>query len=77
MQLYVTGIAEDHSHNMWVTSSNKMLHLIFSYNFSTDKYNVKYYIYDDKDGLQDCAFNYRSIKCLSSGKIVVGGMLWP
>lgn len=74
MQLYVTGIAEDHSHNMWVTSSNKMLHLIFSYNFSTDKYNVKYYIYDDKDGLQDCAFNYRSIKCLSSGKIVVGGM---
>lgn len=40
----------------------------------TGQISFRCYTYNDKDGLQTCDFNQRSLKRLHTGEIVVGGL---
>ncbi len=73
-RVFITGIVEDDNKNMWVTTANGVVNVIPSIDTKNGDYTFNYYRYDDKDGLQGCEFNQRSIKRLSSGEIAMGGM---
>ena len=69
----VAGVAEDANGDMWVTSARQLVHL----NVIKDKtggYQFVPHVYNDKDGLQNCDFNLRSICRLHNGAILVGGL---
>jgi signal transduction histidine kinase/ligand-binding sensor domain-containing protein/DNA-binding response OmpR family regulator len=74
MRLFIAGIVEDHNKNMWITTSNGVLNVVLSYDTKSDLYAANYYLYNAKDGLQNCEFNLRSLKCLSTGEVAMGGM---
>lgn len=69
----VAGVTEDANGDMWVTSARQLVHL----NVIKDKmggYQFVPHVYNDKDGLQNCDFNLRSICRLHNGAILVGGL---
>ena len=70
----ISGIVEDDHKNIWVTTARGITNIIPAEDSKTGGYTFRNYIYDDKDGLQNCGFNQRSIKKLSSGEIVMGGL---
>lgn len=70
----ISGIAEDSNKNIWVTTSRGATNIVLTMDSKTGRYNFRNYIYDDKDGLQNCEFNPRSIKKISTGEILMGGL---
>lgn len=70
---FIAAITEDHEHNMWVSTSRKVICVTVtsdgkrSYLFDSRAYN-------SEDGLQNCDFNQRSIKTLHNGIIAIGGL---
>lgn len=69
----IAGVAEDNSGDMWVTSARQLIHLNVTKG-DTGEYQFVPHVYNDKDGLQNCDFNLRSIRELNNGAILLGGL---
>lgn len=70
----VTGVVEDHNRNIWAATAKGLTQIVPFYDSHTSSYTFRCQVYDDKDGLQNCEFNHRSLKALSDGQVMVGGM---
>ncbi len=70
----IAGITEDDNKTIWATTAHGVVNIIPTADMVTGKYTYRCHVYDDKDGLQNCEFNQRSIKKLYSGEILMGGM---
>ncbi len=73
-RLLILGITEDDNKSMWVSTGGELINITFSYASETGQPAFRCYAYNDKDGLQSCDFNQRSLKRLHTGEIVVGGL---
>lgn len=73
-KLLILGIAEDENKSIWVSTGGELINVVMSVNRQTQQPVFRCYTYNDKDGLQSCDFNQRSLKCLHTGEIVVGGL---
>lgn len=70
----ISGIVEDDDKNIWVTTAHGITHVIPSIDSKTGHYTYRSHIYAVQDGLQNGEFNQRSIRKLSSGEILMGGV---
>lgn len=70
----ILGIAEDADQNMWVSTGGELVNVLLSWNGETGQPLFRCRAYNDKDGLQNCDFNQRSLKRLHTGEMVVGGL---
>lgn len=70
----ISGIVEDGNENIWVTTARGITNVIPAVDLKTGRYIFHSCVYDDKDGLQNSGFNLHSIKKLSSGEILMGGL---
>ncbi|WP_455666452.1 two-component regulator propeller domain-containing protein [Phocaeicola sp.] len=70
----ISGIVEDGNQHIWVTTANGVTNIIPAIDDKNGRYSFRCYVFDDKDGLQNCEFNVSSIKKLSSGEILMGGL---
>ncbi len=73
-RLFILGITEDDNRSMWVSTGGELINVVPSADDKTGRLSFRCYMYDDKDGLQSCDFNQRSLKRLNTGTIVVGGL---
>lgn len=73
-KLFILGIAEDNNRSMWVSTGGELINVVPSTDAKTGQITFRSYTYNDKDGLQSCDFNQRSLKRLQTGEIVVGGL---
>lgn len=66
------SIAEDNSGHIWVVNEHTASAITIN---ETGKDNYSYFVtaFNSLDGLQERPFNYRSIKLLNNGDIVIGG----
>ena len=71
---FVLGIVEDGSQDIWVTAGGELTNVIPVVESKTGTMTFQCRSYNDKDGLQSCDFNQRSMKRLHNGEILVGGM---
>ena len=71
---FVTGIVEDDSKNMWITTAKGVTNVITTIDDKSGLFIYRCYSYDDKDGLQNCEYNQRSIRKSSTGEILMGGL---
>ena len=69
----ISGITEDHNHDLWISATRRMVHLKVSQK-EEGKYAFDSRVYSNADGLQNSDFNLRSIKTLNNGMVVVGGL---
>ena len=69
----ISGITEDQHHDLWISSTRRMVHLKVS-QAQEGGYAFEPRVYSDADGLQNCDFNLRSIKTLANGMVVAGGL---
>jgi AraC-like DNA-binding protein/DNA-binding NarL/FixJ family response regulator/streptogramin lyase len=70
----ICGIAEDASHNIWLSTSNGVSRVVIQRNHEDDTYNYGLYNYTRNDGLQSEEFNVGSILIRSDGNVVMGGL---
>lgn len=73
-KLFILGITEDDRKSIWVSTGGELINIVMSNEDKTGKLGFRCYTYNDKDGLQSCDFNQRSLKRLHTGEIVVGGL---
>ena len=73
-KLLILGITEDENKSMWVSTGGELINVVLSVDSKTGHPVFRCYTYNDKDGLQSCDFNQRSLKRLYTGEIVVGGL---
>ena len=59
---------------MWVSTGGELINVVLQVDSKTEQPVFHCYAYNDKDGLQSCDFNQRSLKRLHTGEIVVGGL---
>lgn len=69
----ISGVTEDRNHDLWVSSTRRMVHLKVQKD-NEGEYMLESHIYNEKDGLQNCDFNLRTIKTMNNGTIVAGGL---
>ena len=69
----IASIVEDANGDMWITSARQLIHLNEAKKENGD-YRFVPHVYNDKDGLQNCDFNLRSIRLLNNNAILVGGL---
>lgn len=73
-KLFVLGVTEDNNRSMWVSTGGELINVAMSVDDKTGQPAFNCYTYNDKDGLQSCDFNQRSLNRLHTGEIVVGGL---
>lgn len=73
-KLFILGIEEDDRKSIWVSTGGELINIVLSTEEKTGRLAFRSYTYNDKDGLQRCDFNQRSLKRLHTGEIVVGGL---
>lgn len=73
-EFYILGITEDENKSMWISAGGELINVTLSVEGKTGKLSFRCHTYDERDGLQSCDFNQRSLKRLHSGEIVVGGL---
>lgn len=71
---FISGIVEDNNGTMWITAGSSVANIILTPEEGEAKYEFRFHLYDNKDGLQGSEFNQRAIKRLASGEIAVGGL---
>ena len=71
---FVLGIVEDGNQGIWVTVGGKLINVVTARLADSGELAFHCRAYDDKDGLQSSDFNQRSMKRLSTGEILVGGL---
>lgn len=69
----IAGVEEDKNGDMWITSASQLVHLNVRKD-NNGEYSFVSHVYNDKDGLQNCDFNLRSIRRLNNGAILAGGL---
>ncbi len=70
----ILGVEEDENKSIWVSTGGELVNVMVSSDPKTGQLDFRCYPYTDKDGLQRCDFNQRSLKRLGTGEIVVGGL---
>ena len=70
----ICGIAEDKSHNIWVTTSSGVSRVVVQRNHEDGTYNFGLYNYDTNDGLQSNEFNHGAIITQKDGNVLLGGI---
>ena len=70
----ICGIAEDASHNVWLSTSNGVSRVVLQRNHEDGTYNYGLYNYSRNDGLQSDEFNIGSILIRRDGNVVMGGL---
>lgn len=70
----ICGIAEDQSHNIWLTTSNGVSRVVTQRNHEDGTYAFGLYNYNVRDGLQSDEFNPGAIIMLNDGRVVMGGL---
>ena len=70
----ICGIAEDGSHNIWLSTSNGVSRIVTQRNHENDTYNYGIYNYSRSDGLQSDEFNVGAIMIRRDGNVVMGGL---
>ena len=70
----ICGIAEDKSHNIWVTTSSGVSRVVTQRNHEDATYNFGLYNYSTTDGLQSNEFNHGAIITKADGNVLLGGM---
>lgn len=73
-KLFVLGVTEDHNQSIWVSTGGELINVVMSMDDKTGQPSFYCYTYNDKDGLQSCDFNQRSLNRLPTGEVVVGGL---
>lgn len=78
----VLGIVEDEQQGMWVSVGGELINVVPEEDAETGRLTFRRHVYSDKDGLQGCDFNQRSMKRLHTGEIWAGGLygintFWP
>ena len=73
-KLFVLGIVEDENRGIWVTAGSELINVLPQLDEKTGELTFNCRSYNDKDGLQSCDFNQRSMKRLYTGEIMVGGL---
>ena len=76
------GIVEDEQQGMWISVGGELINVVPEENAETGRLTFRCHVYSDKDGLQGCDFNQRSMKRLHTGQILAGGLygintFWP
>ncbi len=70
----ICGIAEDQSHNIWLTTSNGATRVVVQRNHEDGTHNYGIYNYNSRDGLQSDEFNPGAIATLDDGRVIMGGL---
>ena len=70
----ICGIAEDASHNIWLTTSNGVTRVVTQRNHEDDSYRYGLYNYTRNDGLQSDEFNVGAMLIKKSGEVIMGGL---
>ncbi len=70
----VCGIAEDPSHNIWITTSNGVSRVVLQRNHEDGSYGYGMYNYSQTDGLLSNEFNLGSIFTKQDGQVLMGGL---
>lgn len=73
-KLLILGVTEDNNKGMWVSTGGELINVMLQMDGKTGQPAFRCYAYNDKDGLQSCDFNQRSLKRLHTGDVVVGGL---
>ena len=69
----ISGIVEDNSKNIWITTASGVSNVYASINPKTKEYDFTSSNYSELDGLQRGSFNKKSIIKTSYGDILLGG----
>lgn len=70
---YVLGLIEDNAGKMWVAIDGAVIAVTPKKDPSGEGYTFSNQIYNASDGLQNAAYNQRSLAKMNNGDIVVGG----
>lgn len=70
----ISGIVEDDNKNIWVATARGITHIVPTCDGKAGRYSFRNYVYNEKDGLQNCEFNKHSVKKLWNGEILMGGV---
>ena len=70
----ICGIAEDKSHNIWVTTSSGVCRVAIQRNHEDGSNNYGLYNYTTADGLQSNEFNPGAILTRKDGNVLLGGL---
>ena len=70
----ICGIAEDKSHNIWITTSSGVSRVVIQRNHEDGSNNYGLYNYTTADGLQSNEFNPGAILSRKDGNVVLGGL---
>ena len=70
----ICGIAEDNSHNIWLTTSNGVCRIVVQRNHEDGTHKYGIYNYNIRDGLQSEEFNPGAIATLEDGRVIMGGL---
>ena len=73
-RLPVQGLAEDGQGYLWASIGGRLIRIWPEVDVETGSLRFDCRTYSDRDGLQSCDFNQRSLKLLHSGEIVAGGL---
>ena len=68
-KLLILGITEDENKSIWISTGGELINVVLSVDSKTEQPVFRCYIYNDKDGLQSCDFNQRSLKRLHTGEM--------
>ena len=71
---FIAGIVEDEGKTLWVTTATGVVSIVPYISGKAGNYAFDIHTYSSFDGVQSCGFNQRSIKRLTTGEIVMGGM---
>ena len=66
------SVAEDSAGHIWIVNEHSVSAITIN-ETGKDKYSYFITVFNSLDGLQERPFNYRSIKLLNNGDIVIGG----
>lgn len=70
---FILALAEDDAARMWVSIGKRLLNItVRALPDSSRTFESR--VYNDRDGLQDCDLNQRSMAVLSTGEVMVGGL---
>lgn len=70
---YVLGLMEDNAGKMWVAIDGAVIAVTAKKDADNEGYTFSNQIYSGSDGLQNAAYNQRSLAKMNNGDIVVGG----
>lgn len=71
---YVLGLVEDEMHAMWIALDGNMAQVGVGQDINKGGYDFTVHIYSRHDGIQQGAFNQRSLCALRGGDIIAGGV---